>query len=287
MNALTDVRSPDIIAAEIGVIKGQTRDAILRSSVEIGRRLVEAKALLPHGEWGNWLLESVDYSQSTANNLMRIYEEYGNSQALGNLSYTKALALLGVPADEREQFATEHDAEHVSARELQAIVKAKHAVEKQLEETQKVADLNYASYREQVSLVATLTGQLEEAKRSGEDDEAQRLQEELNASQARITVLQTRVTDLKSELAAKPVDVGAVVEKIPAEVELELAELRKKAAQPSNQAELKFAVSFDTLVRSFQDILAALAAVEDPDTHEKYRKAVSGLLGKMGERVCE
>ena len=287
MNALTDVRSPDIIAAEIGVIKGQTRDAILRSSVEIGRRLVEAKALLPHGEWGNWLLESVDYSQSTANNLMRIYEEYGNSQALGNLSYTKALALLGVPADEREQFATEHDAEHVSARELQAIVKAKHAVEKQLEETQKVADLNYASYREQVSLVATLTGQLEEAKRSGEDDEAQRLQEELNASQARITVLQTRVTDLKSELAAKPVDVGAVVEKIPAEVELELAELRKKAAQPSNQAELKFAVSFDTLVRSFQDILAALAAVDDPDAHEKYRKAVSGLLGKMGERVCE
>jgi len=70
--------------------------------------------MVEHGQWGNWLKDSVDYSQSTANNLMRIFEEYGsnqialfgnnaNSQALGNLSYTQAVALLGIPAEDREQ----------------------------------------------------------------------------------------------------------------------------------------------------------------------------------------
>ena len=70
-------RTPDMIATEINSIKSQTRIMVLCNSIEIGRRLVEAKEMLPHGEWGKWLETSVDYSQSTANNLMRIFEEYG------------------------------------------------------------------------------------------------------------------------------------------------------------------------------------------------------------------
>ena len=73
-------RTPDIIAAEICQIADQTRKMVLNSSIEIGKRLCEAKEMIPHGEWGNWLEHSVNFKQSTANNLMKIYTEYGDIQ---------------------------------------------------------------------------------------------------------------------------------------------------------------------------------------------------------------
>ncbi|KJS49048.1 MAG: membrane protein, partial [Peptococcaceae bacterium BRH_c23] len=108
-------RTPQIIAAEINSIKDQTGRMLLYSSVEIGRRLTEAKSMVNHGEWGKWLENSVSYSQSTANKLMRLFEEYGakltvghqdssNSESITNLSYTQAIILLGIPEEERESF---------------------------------------------------------------------------------------------------------------------------------------------------------------------------------------
>lgn len=91
-------RTPSVIAFEINSIKEQTRTFVLQSSIEIGRRLIEAKAVVAHGSWGGWLEENVAYSQSTANSLMKIFKEYdANSQTLGNLNYTQAVTLLGVP----------------------------------------------------------------------------------------------------------------------------------------------------------------------------------------------
>ena len=128
------VRSPDTIATEINSIKAQTRTVMLTASIEIGRRLVEAKSLLEHGEWGEWLENRVAYSKSTANNLMRVFEEYGALQitmlddnamspAFQRLNYTQAVALLGLPAEERETFIEENPVENMSTRELQQAIK--------------------------------------------------------------------------------------------------------------------------------------------------------------------
>jgi len=46
-------RTPQVIAAEIIAIKNQTRKILLASAIEVGRRLAEAKALLPHGNGSN------------------------------------------------------------------------------------------------------------------------------------------------------------------------------------------------------------------------------------------
>jgi len=56
-------RTPQSIAAEINRIKQQTCKIMLTNAMEIGKSLREAKDLLPHGEWGKWLVESVSYSQ--------------------------------------------------------------------------------------------------------------------------------------------------------------------------------------------------------------------------------
>jgi len=143
MSELMINRTPDVIAAEINSIKEQTRRIMLFNSIEIGRKLVEAKDLIEHGQWGMWLEKSVEYSQSTANNLMKIFQEYGSeqitligdnskSQALGNLSYTQAVELLRLPEDERETFVEENDIEHMPTRELKQAIKDKLDLEAKL-----------------------------------------------------------------------------------------------------------------------------------------------------------
>lgn len=134
------VRDIGTIEREIQVLKDQTARIVLSYAIEVGRRLCEAKAMLPHGEWGNWLREKAGFSQSTANNMMRLFEEYGadqltlfgaipNSQALGNLSYTKAISLLALPAEEREEVLKTTDVEAMSTRELERLIREKKEAE--------------------------------------------------------------------------------------------------------------------------------------------------------------
>lgn len=134
MNEIVTVRDIDIVTTEIVTIKRQTQQLLLTAAIEIGRRLDEAKRMVNHGEWGKYLEKRVEYSQSTANNLMKLYHEYGSdqeslfdnfakSQTFAKLNYTQALALLSVPAEEREQFARENDVENKSTRELQEIIR--------------------------------------------------------------------------------------------------------------------------------------------------------------------
>ena len=149
MSNIVPVRDIETVTAEINIITVQTQRGLLSGAIEIGRRLVEAKSMVPHGEWGKYLQERANYSQSSANNLMKLYQEYGdnqaslfndfaNSQTFQNLTYTKALAMLALPADLRQSFAEEHDVESMSTREVQAEVQAE--LDKLKAENEKLED---------------------------------------------------------------------------------------------------------------------------------------------------
>lgn len=136
------------LAVEIITFDRQAKITAVSCAIEIGERLLEAKDLVPHGEWGKWLKENVNYSQSTANNLMRLYKEYGNnqgslfttvtnSQAIMNLDVSKALALTVLPPEEREEFVAEHDVEQMSTRDLKEALQENRELKRQLEEKDK------------------------------------------------------------------------------------------------------------------------------------------------------
>lgn len=153
MNDLQVTRTPEMVAAEINLIKDQTRKLVLSNSILIGKKLKEVKEMLEPGQFGKWLTEAVDFSQSTANNLMRVYDEYGadqgvlfgsaaKSDVVEKLTYTQAVLLLGVPAEQREEFIKEAHVEEISTRELQAEIKklkmAKEAAEAKAEADHKL-----------------------------------------------------------------------------------------------------------------------------------------------------
>lgn len=141
MNGLTTTRTPEVVAAEIRTFTA----SMLNNIIEIGRRMAEVKEMLPHGEFMGWVEENTGYSQSTANNFMRLFAEYGdrqgslfgaevNSQTFANLTYSKALALLALPSGEREEFVESHDVSDMTTKELKEAIRerdeAKAAAEK-------------------------------------------------------------------------------------------------------------------------------------------------------------
>ncbi len=162
-------RSAEIIAQEINAIKSQTSGILeaaftyaKRSCFEIGKRLEEAKAAVPFGEWGEWLEKNVSYSISTANDLMRIYREFGNEQIdmltgksdaeiFEGLSQSQMVALFGLPKAMRAEFVEEHREElesgELSSRKLKDEIKRLNEV---IEQKDKEIRDNDESYGELV-----------------------------------------------------------------------------------------------------------------------------------------
>lgn len=93
-----------------------------RSYVAIGRDLTEAKALLGHGRFMPWLKE-MGFGVSAANKYMQLAAEIQDDSPLAELPYSKAFALIQLPAGEREAFARENDVDSKSAAEIKRLIK--------------------------------------------------------------------------------------------------------------------------------------------------------------------
>lgn len=179
MNELKEKRTPELIGAEIRMYVDTGRRLSLLCGIEIGRRLTEAKEMLGHGEWLPWLERETEFSSSSAQRYMKLFDEYGasqqglfgpetNSPTLGNLPISKALALLSVPESDRIEFAEEVDAEHISVRELEKKIQEREEQLKAAEQELKAAlqdqegsekALNEA--RERIRELAALNEELE------------------------------------------------------------------------------------------------------------------------------
>ncbi len=249
-------RTTDVIAAEIVVIRDQTKRLVLAASVEIGRRLCEAKELLHHGEWGRWLEEKVEYSQSTAGNLMRIYREYGDeqvkigenrsiSQTFANLTYSQAVELFALAPDDREAFIESHDMENESIRALKAEIAeykkqldAARASEKSAQETADATVEEYASrlddaearareLEEQLSTAA----QEERARAAAEIERLKTAAEKAKAKAEKIAAERDKA-QLRVEGMQQDFDTFAdAQEKLTAELERAQAALKKAEAE--------------------------------------------------------
>lgn len=146
-----DVRdlSTEQLGGEIRLLTMQARRMALSYAIQIGYRLrIAHEKVGPHG-WAEWLKKETEFSPASASRFESLYEGYGADQGnllgveekfptLKNLSISNALRLLAVPEEERESFAQEHDVEHLSAREVEALVKERTAALEK--EKQKLSD---------------------------------------------------------------------------------------------------------------------------------------------------
>lgn len=323
-NEIANQRDIEIVTSEIRTICEQARMFALASAIEVGRRLVEAKEILAHGEWGVWLKERVNFSQTSANNYMRLYEEYGdrqtslfgaelNSQAFGNLSYTKALKLLALPAEEREDFVKENDVEDMSTRELEKLIKERDEALKKAEEAdglkQAIEDANSRAeeYRKQAESeeknkdslqaeISALSEKLEKAKEAEKkakaklkemkdnpsvpDEVMEKIRsEEKQAAQAETAkAIEERLEEANKRLAEADNAKKEAEEKVRASEEE--IEALKKQVQMANPAVTEFKMLFNQAQECMEKLMKSLDEIEDKETAGKLKGAVVAMVGQ-------
>ena len=276
-------KTPDILAAEIRTIKNQTGRMVLNASIEVGRRLTEAKAKLPHGSWGEYLKNEVDYSPSQAQNLMRVFREYGSdqqslfggeakSQTFGRLTFSQALSLLVIPdEDEREKFVLENDVEHMSVRELNEALKARDEAEEKAAAAEETArGLQQEAQR--------LQDALSEANTS-----AQAAEESLEATQRELAELKAKGPEVR-ELTQEEKDAltAEAVERIKAENAERMQALEKQLSKADPDT-ATFKVLFSSWQETYWKMMEVLERIKAADSTKAgklqgaVRAAVEGM----------
>ena len=226
----------DRLSAEVISLTRAAQKISLYYICEIGERLTEAKAIVGHGGWGEWLREKVNYSQSTAENFIKIYKEYGsgqtglfgeeNSETFEKLPYTKLLALTALDPESREEFCENNDVEAASVRELKDMIAR---LKNENEESARAAS-EKADELENVRREAAAAREAEaDARREAEElkKEVDSLSAELDAANA-----QTAVPGFEEEKAELCEKYEKKLDKLKKELEKKKAaeeELRKKA----------------------------------------------------------
>ncbi len=275
------IRNPAMIAGEINTIKEQVRATALSASVEIGKRLTEAKALVPEGEWLPWLKDNVDYSLRTAQNLMALFQEYGGGagQSLPHLSYTQAVMLLALPGDERAEFMESHDMEAMSTRDLKKELDALRGKQDEMQITMdQLITEKKALEAERDKANAALTSARKVSK--GAMDAEKALRDELQAAQA---AAQKDREALEQALrdAEKPV----IQQVTPPDVEKELAALRAQASRGKEEEAVRAA--YEMFRACYERMIEKLSALEqaDADRATRFRAAFGNGLRVMAEEI--
>lgn len=91
--------------------------------LQLGRVLNEAKPLVPHGSWIEWVAINAHMPVRTAQTYMQAWRKFGDSQEIANLGTSAIIKLLPMTDEERETLLREYDVPNMSARQLAAATK--------------------------------------------------------------------------------------------------------------------------------------------------------------------
>lgn len=325
MSDMVECRSGEVIAAEINGIKRQVektvRGIMLTGAMEIGCLLIEAKAVVPHGEWGAWLETNVDYSQTTANDLMRLYTEYKdgqisleggptNEELFGALAPSKALALLALPKEERREYVQTHDVEDMSYRQLKEDLARVNAEKEAAQAAAKAADAeraaaeiiaNEASDRaealvqeaeekrkEAEAKLANMEKRRDEAVKAAVAAEREKLQKDLKKTRENLEKALAREKEQEKQidlLKQQAEEAAAEEENEPEEESPEVAELKaqvERLEKALRAADPAFQ-KFGALLEQWQGMFYDLVGISYAEENTESGEKMRDILGRVLE----
>lgn len=277
----------------------------------IGRCLIEAKEMLPHGEWLPWLNEKVSYSDRTARRFMQMYRQLSNRPALANLGASKALALLALPEKDRDEFLSENNVVDMTTRQLEQAIKDRDEARKAAETAKADAAAAEAARAKMEADMKVVNATLESAREEKEraDQEAARLERELTELKNRpvdvaveTVVDQEAIAKARAEAMAEMQDkldkakaakAKAEAQRKNAEDALEQVRLHleaqakaeKKAALGADKDVLQFEVLFNQgqeLANKLRGLLLKARGREDPSAAQGMERALKALAEAIG-----
>ena len=222
-SAPTETRDIETVTAEIIQLQQDAGNAI----IGIGKRLIEAKAMIPHGEWLPWLAEEVGYSERVAQSFMRLAREWeSNPKALSDLGATKALKLLVLPPEERETFMAGNNVVDMTSRELEKAIRER-------DEARQAAEAARADAQTAEESRAKMEADMRALKEMHQSalDEAEQAAEDLLAAEKELEELRNRPVDVAVEVDREAVEKARAEAVAGMQAKVDAAESARKEAE--------------------------------------------------------
>ena len=317
------VRDINTITSEIRYIQNDVQQYAAQGALKIGERLCEAKELLGHGEFLPWIKDEFGWTDRTAQKLMAVYREFGDSQkslfgpeintkTYSDLPVSKLYLLISVPESEREDFVKENNVAEMSVREMEKLLREKKEAEDESREAHaeldKLAD-KYAALsavaseqeKELKAAQADVSASIEAAKKeaAAEAEKARRAAEKAQkAAEAEAKKARDEAEAAKKDLQQLR-DNPEIPQEVMDKLKAQFGKAAEEAEARAREAEAKLKVSdpdvamfklhFDNLQKtaaSMAQLITKMKRSGNVDMADKLSRAASAVLERVKEELA-
>lgn len=298
-------KSTEQLAAEVNVRYHQAEGLANMSAMmlaDAGRRLIEIKGRIPHGQFESWCADNLEFSKSKAEKMMKLAERvddesslFSKTETFTDIGISRVWALLAAPEEVAAEVIETHDVSDMTVRELkEEIAKLKNekaAVEgnndslrKELHSTQ--SKLAEAVTKDDMDQIAKDF--------AGREDE---LKAEIREGKARESDIQAKLDKAKEDLKklkAKQKELEAAKdEEVQKAIEGKVSEIEAKAKA---DAEAHSQELLDRTQRQVKDCMEQIEKLEAEKTKlsntalmefKVYADQLQDVYWKMNEIITE
>lgn len=236
-------KSTEQLTAEVNVRYKQAESLAAMSATmlaDAGRRLIEIKGRIPHGQFEDWCKDNLVFSKSKAEKMMKLSEKmddenslFSKTETFTDLRISTVWALLAAPEEVAAEIVETHDVSDMTVRELKEEIQTLKRRVKEEEDKRHEAEMTVFSPYEQEKAdmeanIEHMTEELRSYKAAAEELES--VKKDLEDAKAKLKKQKEKQKALE---AAKDEEVRKGIEESRAEIEKKAREdaLTESAAE--------------------------------------------------------
>lgn len=272
-------KSTEQLTAEVNVRYRQAEQLAGMSAMmlaDAGRRLIEIKARIPHGQFETWCADNLEFSKSKAEKMMKLAERvadenslFSKTETFTDIGISRVWALLAAPEEVAAEVIETNDVESMTVRELKAelarVKEEKEAAERKAE----MIDHNNDDIRKELASMQRKLSETVSEKEFAEMQAAAQAQKEdltkeLSEAKAETADIQAKLDKAKEDLKkqkAKQKDLEAARdEEVKKAIEGKTAEIEEQAAARARESSQELLDRTQRQVGDLQEYIAKLEA---------------------------
>ena len=272
-------KSTEQLTAEVNVRYRQAEQLAGMSAMmlaDAGKRLIEIKARIPHGQFETWCADNLEFSKSKAEKMMKLAERvadenslFSKTETFTDIGISRVWALLAAPEEVAAEVIETNDVESMTVRELKAelarVKEEKEAAERKAE----MIDHNNDDIRKELASMQRKLSETVSEKEFAEMQAAAQAQKEdltkeLSEAKAEAADIQAKLDKAKEDLKkqkAKQKDLEAARdEEVKKAIEGKTAEIEEQAAARARETSQELLDRTQRQVGDLQEYIEKLEA---------------------------
>jgi len=243
-------KSTEQLTAEVNVRYHQAEGLASMSAMmlaDAGRRLIEIKGRIPHGQFETWCADNLEFSKSKAEKMMKLAERvadenslFSKTETFTDIGISRVWALLAAPEEVAAEVIETNDVESMTVRELKAelarVKEEKEAAERKAE----MIDHNNDDIRKEL---ASMQRKLSETV----------TEEEFNEMQAAAQAQKEDLTKELSEAKAEAADIQAKLDKAKEDLNKQKAKQKDLEAAKDEEVQKSIEEAKTDIVKKAKD----------------------------------